>query len=268
MKRPPAIWRISTGDKARAVMPEAELVIFEPAKNLYGVVVSERTTLAADAFHASVVDATPGRKLPTQPIQLVEPALVSGADVDEDGASLRYRMYTMVKDGRGLKLMFWGTRGDVERYVGELDAAARGFAFDALPAIETHAGAYLDRRFGFDVDVPARWSFVDQSPKGSAAIQTFATWTHGPSLMGVLALELPVTDGDWFLDFVEQSIRDQMGPMVVGQARRSEATLGGQPARRLSWPELDAYVLARDGYIYGFITTADAPTSQAFRFVD
>lgn len=269
-RKPTSGWRISEGDKAREFNPVSELTLAEPRRNLYGLAISESDP-GGEEYHASALRNLSGKKqAPTTTLQLGgDVAYTTTVDTEKNGVVTTFRLTTASRAGHAVQLLFWATKDDMVQHAAAVDAAIRGFAFDATPPVERVAGQYRDHRFGFSVDTPEGWDFVDETPADTRAIQTWVTWKQGSSAMfGVIALYTPLPDDQWFLDFVEQAVRDNVGKFATGTATRSEATLGGLPARQLSWTGLDAWVMARNGMVYAFLKTGRGPTPLAFRFLD
>jgi hypothetical protein len=59
-----------------------------------------------------------------------------------------------------------------------------------------------------------------------------------------------------------------VGAKASGRATRSDATLGGRPARRLAWRGFDVYVTLRDGIVHAYLASEGAPGPGAFRLLD
>lgn len=79
-------------------------------------------------------------------------------------------------------------------------------------------------------------------------------------MIGVVAVHAleNADDTDWFLDFLEQLARDQLGNLADTAPTRKQTTLAGVPARQLTWStgmeRLDAYLIVREKTIYALMT--------------
>jgi len=195
-----------------------------------------------------------------------QPGFVSTIDTEVNGVPTRYRVATLKRDTRAVQLVFWGAVGDMTTHADMVDLAIDGFQFDPTPETETYAGEYHDHRFGFAVRPPAGSQLSDETPREMIAMETFVMWRRMPSIVGIVAVNATTMDESWFLDFLENLVHDSIRPLASGGPTRSAATLGGQPARRLSWAGLDGYVMIRDGTIYAFLTSEG--NADAFRLLD
>jgi hypothetical protein len=253
--KPHASWRATAGDAARArTGTDAELFLLDPRRNLTGFVFSDSNVDAS--YHASAVDAVPGKKSKPSTVQLGDQSWqVSTIDSSEDWLHTRHRVATATNGNLGLRVTISGLPTDLERHGAAVDAVIAGFRFDDRPMIENTGGEYRDHRFGFALKTPGGWTFADQFPAQNND-RTFVTWTRGlDQIVGVAAAALPIADEKWALDFLEQLMRDSASGFAIGSATRSDAMLAGHRARRLRWAKLDVYVLLRNGLVYALITT-------------
>ena len=234
------------------------------------MVIPHRTDDSGDRYHERVIASYAGARGNTRRRGEVA---VTDVELNTGGIPLAYRIATRVHDGKALQMVFWADRADMATHGAIVDAAIDGFEYDAtLQRVTRDGGEYRDHRLGFAVRVPgADYRFADQSAGDVEAIATFVTWTRSKDRMiGVVAVHLTVPNADeaWFLDLMEQTIRDGVSAHALGRATRSEATLGGLPARRLAWPGLQAYVTMRDGVVYGWLSTKGSGSPSDFRLLD
>lgn len=107
--KPPAIWRISVGDDARAVNAASELYLVEPDRGLYGLAISETTTASPEDFHLAVVGNFTDARVKPEALQIGKIAAhVSMVDSEQDGVALRFKIATVRDGDRGVQLTFWG----------------------------------------------------------------------------------------------------------------------------------------------------------------
>jgi hypothetical protein len=268
-RKPTTGWRINEGDKAREFNAVSELTMSEPRLNLYGLAISE-VDPGGEAYHASALSNLSGKQdTPTATLKVAgDLAYTSTVDTETNGVVTTFRLTTVSRAGRAVQLLFWATKEDMAQHAAAIDAAIRGFAFDDTPQVERVGGQYRDHRFGFKVEMPEGWELTDETPADTRAIQTWVTWKQGAAMFGVIALYTPLPDDQWFLDFVEQRVRDNVGEFATGVATRSEATLGGLPARQLSWTGLDVWVMSRNGLVYAFLKTPGGASPMTFGLLD
>lgn len=270
-KKPTGVWRITTGDEVRAVNASAEVALYEPSKFLYGLVMPQRGATSADEFHALAVAANPGTKVSERRVGRAHVTVIDSA---VGAATFRWNVATLVEDGFGLQIMFWGQKVDMDAHRTLIDEAIAGFAIGKLEAQTTEGGELIDHRFGFAVRSPGPgYRMQDQTPSGIDAIAKMMMWTRGSSMFGTLAVYFPSTQGTpddkWLLDFLEQTLRDRMGKSNLPRATRSETTMAGVRGRSLSWPGgMAVHVILRDGTAYGLLTSGDTVGPKDFRLLD
>lgn len=254
-KKPAGLWRISTGDDARKLHPDAELSLYQQSKFIYAMVMPQSIDAGGDAFHQMVLAANPGTR---RGHRTVGDARVTILDRDTEAGTFRYHIATLVKHGLGLQIMFWGQPVDMDASWSDIDAAIAGFSIAPLEQTTREGGELVDHRFGFAVRVPeGDFQLSDQTPPGVDAISRIVMWERGGRSFGALALYFPTAslpDEAWMLDYLEQILRDRVGAALSTRATRSDATLAGRPARHLHWAGgFDAYIALRDGIAYGLI---------------
>ncbi|MDX2092592.1 MAG: hypothetical protein SFX73_32305 [Kofleriaceae bacterium] len=270
-KKPVGVWRITTGDEARVLNAEAEISLYEPSKFLYGVVLPQQTTSTAKEFHALALAANPGTKVSEREVGR---ARVTVLDLGHGATQFRWHVASLVENGLGLQIMFWGQKVDMDAQGALIDAAIAGFSIDKLEATSEANGEYIEHRFGFAVRTPGPgFRFRDQTPIGMDAIAKLVMWERGNSMFGALAVHFPTSqsqpDEKWLLDFLEQILRDRVGKANVPSATKADTMLGGVPGRRLTWPGgMAAYVVLRDSTAYAVLTSGDTNGPNDFRFLD
>ena len=264
---PHAIWRIATGDRARAANATAELSFNEPNRNLYGLVFSEPTPSTGAQYHENILTKMTGqnRTKPTTIDLGGMNAFTSTIDMTLAGEVLRYRVTTVVNDGRAVQFTMWATPDDLDRAADVIDAAIHGLRVAHLAKTEEVGGEYVDHRMGFAVKPPAGATVSDDSPGDTTAIETFVTWRTGTTVnLGVVAVYMPGSDETWSLDFMEQRLRDRLS--APASTKHSEVPFAGGTARKLALADFTVYILIRNQIVYAYLTT-NGPL-DGFRLLD
>lgn len=276
-RKPRGAWQIIVGDDARAENSDATLYLEEAGAGIFGLVVAEPGLgVDPEVYHRVVVDGTrSGSDNGSNAAQTVRLGKVKGRRTalitDKNDLKFHYEIVTAVANERAYQILFWGFPANMKDAKAQVAEAIAGFDLAPPGLIDkvVEKGRLQDFRFGFEFR-PARADlvFADSTPKEIQPIGTIYTWTGAGQLILVLALCAlgPGQDEKWFLDFMERICRDRVQSVSLGQATRSESTLGGLPGHRLSWQgntEMDAFFAMRDRSFYALMVVGESGGSTS-----
>lgn len=195
-------------------------------------------------------------------------ALVTEGRASVQGEATRYRLASTVHGEHGLALWIWGPPDAMKNEAELVKRLGASVALEvALPAVEATTSAYSDHRLGFTLTTPSGWAREDLTPATLRETGSLVRWNDGGRWIAVLAVALPGAGSrhPWMVAFLEQLLRDQLGPVARATGERGEDELGGQAATRVSWhaplQRVDALLIARDGIAYALLTVDHDATS-------
>jgi len=188
-------------------------------------------------------------------------ARVSEADATDGGGARRYRLVTSLRVSTGLQLLIWGPAATMTKHADTVTAIGDALQLrPALTPIESKADVYRDHRLGFELIPPSTWTFLDLTPPELTTVGTFLRWEREGRWVAVVAVCLPegLPSTEWFVGFLEQLLRDAVGPIARGAPDRSETRLAGRPARHVVWQaplqRIDAAVASSDNTVIALVT--------------
>lgn len=254
-------WRLRAGAGARAVDPTATLYLEEPTLGVYGTMGGQSTGgLSPDALHRQVLadlGVTPD-EITSRTIAGAE-ARASVVDVADPNTKLSGSYYTTTisRGDRAVVIMFWGNTIHVQPDVLARVVDRVVLHDPPITAIERDGLHHKSHRLGYAVRLPdTSWTYDDETPEPFRELGSIVSWKKGRKQLGVISMNAMSIDQDteWFTDFVEQLIRDQVRTFTAASPTRSETTLGGLPARELVWQSganhLQLFIANRDRTFY------------------
>ncbi|MFI5402032.1 MAG: hypothetical protein ACHQ1G_03775 [Planctomycetota bacterium] len=274
--KPKGFWRASAGDDARLANEDATLYLTEPDRGLTALLLLEEGEgWSAEEYHATITEQSFGAGAPKPVPRRIGDAdgLVSEGDRSLDGPPLRFRIATAVHGGVAMQFVVWAPPEVLARESAAADAAIDGVRFRQLDPSGEQDGRYHDLRFGHSIEAPKGWPRKDMTPEGAGTIASFVNWSKDGGMLGVLAIVVmgEGQDEKWFLDFIDQFVRDGMRGFS-GAREQTESTLAGFKTRRLRWARggesLEIDLLVRERALYAVFaagTSAQRPTLDAAR---
>ena len=254
-------WRAEAGASARAVDEAASLhlvhrdppidvlLILEDAGELDGPRYHEQARQRLDTAGSSRLGPPVEAKVGELAAHLSKG---SGGDVAQ-------RLWTAVDESLALQLIARGS----DRALGGKELAALLRALElrrGVRAVEMTTEVYRDNRLGFELRQPARLHRADITPANLAARGSLVRWEGNGRWLAVAAAHIGrAGEGSaWMGAFLEQLLRQELGPSARGPAERTAIELAGQPAVRLSWAapleHVDALMIVRGELVYALLT--------------
>jgi hypothetical protein len=251
---PPGFWSVQDFDQA---LEHSAETIFYAAELDLGVHVAIETWQA---------DATDDPAATTEAL-LDGTEVLSRDTVDVDGLTVHRAQsldrkqsppvrssFVITKRGEQMISMMAWSLDDSKAVEKAMQAALDGLDFTpALARIELDGRKYTDLLYGFSFDLPSGYS--GEPTIKSLGLGQVASWAKGKEELVTLAM-VGVTDNEaWMSSFFEQLLRDAVGTtQKLGKPERSEGTLGGRPARQLTWKvggmEMFAQIVVEDPLLY------------------
>jgi hypothetical protein len=268
----PAGWTLQAGEAARAVNPDARLYLHNAKLGLHALLVGQTSpNVDAAAYHQALVShaqktvaLVPGKAATSRLGD--KPGLVTAGAGTVGGAPVQYRLYSAIHSDHALQVVGWGADGNAAA----LDALAKSVTLEvALPAVETTTSVHRDHRLGYTLTTPAGWIRKTQPHPALDASGTLVRWDRAGRWIAVLAVAVPggATRQAWMAGFLEQFLRDELGTLTRAPITTKPATLGGQPATRLSWHaamhHVDTFVMQHGGVAYAAITVDNSEEASA-----
>lgn len=257
-------WRIEVGQEARSMQADARMSAEEAGTSIYlraSSGSSGQTSLKgyADQVQGALtmmgVTVT-GRKS----IKLGDRdgmVLVGDASL-RNGAKAQYRaLAALGPDNIGLRVDSWGIVEQMKKHTDMVDEALSGFRFEpSLETIGRDGDVFRDFRMGYTLELGSRWSWEEKTPSSMVGLGSAMQWKSGRSEVFVLSLcALDANhDEEWFFDFMEQRVRENLGALIAGDPKKSTVTVAGESARELVWKtgsaQIYAYLVRRDYTLY------------------
>ncbi|MBW2456422.1 MAG: hypothetical protein JRI68_18015 [Deltaproteobacteria bacterium] len=272
-------WRMMGGEQARWVNPDAVLYLENRRAGLHGLLITEKAgDLDVPAYHRRVVDrlqvmvafAPTSAKASVGDLE----AMASEGEAVVVGDTLRYRIVTTLRGQLALQALVWGTPRAMATHANEATAVAAGLELQGgLTAVAATTDAYRDNRLGFTMMLPPRWQHRDLTTPELADFGTMVRWELEGRWIGVAAAYVldAGRDEQWLVSFLEQLLRDELGPLTRGAPAQTETTLAGKSARHVHWTALmqrvDALLVSQGGVIYAVVTvdSGDGALKEAER---
>jgi hypothetical protein len=279
-------WRVSAGEQARAFNPDASLVIEDPVSGLFGMLIVESAgDMTAQDYHELVTgrvfaDRSTAR---TSPLELG--AALAQSTIGrktEAGLELSYQMVTTVHTGLAVQFAFWGVPQAMQENAAVISKALAGLSFHKrLLRTEALADRYVDHRFGFSYrPISPAWTRTDLTPAELREIGTVLSFQREKAhllMVSICALDAG-QDEEWFLRFIEETMRRKMAGLPLGAPQRDQIALAGETWERLRWRggfEADAHLVMRDKTFYALMSFTDkrgasvpAGAERGFAFLD
>ena len=263
---PAGPWLLSTNAPGHGIPGNPALLLYRPDLGLSVALYRELGT----GDELGTVRALVGQLSSQQPdaIRLdPQPASVPGAArvthdfIDNHGAPGRYEIYTMGRGHDRVELVAWGLRSNLEQAAPELERLARGLRFEPGPIQELDTGprGVKDYRLGYALALPGEGWSARPSPgnvpnPGSSLVD--ASSSRGS--VAVVAVQGAVGNEEWFLGVIEQLVAARVAQAESAAPARSDATLGGLPARRLVWRRgVEAMMAIRGTTYYGVFVVSE-----------
>lgn len=291
--KPKGFWDITIGQEVRAINPVAQVYARYNNSAMHLLIVAEHFKAgdSAEKYHKSAVAAVEKNLSLAVSSRAKKAKLGSGGALQSDsvasggGVELSYRVITSVKGSTAVQLHMWGANSRKKSLEPIMQAAAKNLVLAPIQASSQNQkkGSFRDNRLGFSMSMPRRFKYIDNTPAEIAGIGSFPAWgKDGEDWVGILAL-CALEDGRddvWFMDFMEQRIRDSFGKLVLGvKATEDSGKLAGRSARHLWWLaddlRLDAYLIIRDRTIYALLSTDSKKSTdmrdtalRGFRLID
>jgi len=271
--KPEGFWRMVPAPAARQVNRDAVLYVQAPRLGLHGLLIAEPARgLKVAAYHTRVTDRMAAlvgfAAKPAEPMAIDEvEGLTSEGDAGSMDRRLRYRVVTTVQDDRAIQLLVWGWPELMRAHSKQVAAVAEGIELQAISsAVEQRSGVYRDLRMGFEIQPPADWAQEDLTPEELAPRGTFVRWGRDGQWVAVLAASVlePGSDDDWLVGFIEQALRDEIGPIGRGPLQRATVSVAARSARHLSWSSpvhrIDALLLRSGNTVFGLLAVDQGST--------
>ncbi|HYU16833.1 MAG TPA: hypothetical protein VEL05_12195, partial [Candidatus Acidoferrum sp.] len=224
-KKPSTLWRLKTGDAARADNPAAALVFTDVARGLMGLVIVEDKVGSSEEYHRRVAAELVGdASLRSSPRPLGrEVGQTFVQDFQLEGMPFNRRVVTVADRGRGYRLVVWGAAELMGREQSAVEDAIDGFALEELDGETSSPRRHIDNRLGFALDLPeGSWTRKDMTPDGVRGVGAVTAWESGHEMIMTVAMCTPARNDEWFLDFMEQMMRDRAPGLFSGRAERSD----------------------------------------------
>lgn len=172
------------------------------------------------------------------------------------GAVGRYQIETRTHRGKRLHLFVFGLAHNLERAAGELAELSRGLELAPPPPAEVdwNGTRLSDRRFGFELDLPAGSWTMEAKTTDLGPLSKSYTLSSSKGVVTAIAFHTPTAELEFLQGLIEQNVSRAGGP----PAERSPTVVAGLPATRLVWPSSDA-VLVRQGTILVAIVVEPRP---------
>lgn len=172
------------------------------------------------------------------------------------GAVGRYQIETRAHRGKRLHLFVFGLAHNLERAAAELAELSRGLelAPPPPPEVDWNGTSLLDRRFGFELDLPTGSWTMEAKTNDLGPLSKSYTLSSSKGVVTVIAFHTPTQELEFLQGLIEQNVSRAGGP----PAERSPTVVAGLPATRLVWPSSDA-VLVRQGTILVAIVVEPRP---------
>jgi len=272
-------WHLVGGEQARRVNPDAVLYLDNRRAGLHGLLIAEKAgELDLAAYHRRVVERLQALVTftPTTAKASVGDleALASEGEAQVVGDTLRYRIVSTVRGTLAVQALVWGTPKAMATHANEATAVAAGLELQGgLTAVAATTDAYRDNRLGFAMGLPPRWQHRDLTTPELAEFGTLVRWELEGRWIAVAAAYLHDggRDEQWLVGFLEQLLRDELGPLTRGAPTQAETTLAGKPARHVHWTavmqRVDAVLVSEGGVIYAVIAvdSGDGALQEANR---
>lgn len=275
---PSPAWSMYAGALAKRRV-EAATVFLEARR--FGLaaalVVDEAAGDDAEVHHRAVVDALQQRAAfkASGKSRKVKGNLVTQGS---GALALSFVVATQIVGGRGLQLVVWGEKKNVDANDKEIVALIEGLSSGVPKAIETPPGGYLDRRLGVSAAMPVGWRMEVSTPTELSERGAFVTWEKDRRHVGMMAMCMPPGAGvDWSSRYLEQRLRERIGALARGSEATQRRPVAGREANVTSWhaalENVDVVVFHRDNGVYA-IAAVDhleeglSKAVQSFAFID
>lgn len=274
---PSACWRAWVGTAAANRDADAVLMIECPRQAVRGAMwIDDAQPASLDAHQAADAELFGGmRDGEIRRAAFGEVgALASNGRYDSQGTTWLYALRTYGHGSGHVRVAVYhpvGAGPDAER---EAAAALHAFGAEAAPRpeIESRAGYYEDRRFGFAIEVPGVQFRQEPQPAiGDAGTMVMGSTVGG--MVGVVAVHAPDTTGlDGILDLMREGALGRASPDLFSTPTETTGTLAGQPCRILTFRTLGTrvtiHIFRRGHTAYALIQSPAADHASGFRFVE
>jgi hypothetical protein len=271
---PGGYWRVSAGPEVGRVEPGAIFIATEAQLGYSVVAVPDDGLLAPGASPRASMKGLLGKpvKVPALP-----GGLTDGWEIrwtDDEGLAQVYRVAALRGRAHAFRIQWSGEAEVIARYGDRLDAALAGFAERAgLQAAD--AQPYVDRRWGYRMDLPASWAIVE---RGDDSASARTNWQADPSeLIGVATFTYhDGVTGEATSWWARAAASAAVGQGTAPAPRRSAGDLAGEQAQVLRWDEgstlVTLYLVERGDIVFAVYARGTAATAAmalaAFRWVD
>jgi hypothetical protein len=271
---PGLYWRVSAGPEVAKAEPGAIFIATEAQLGYSVVAVPDDGLLAPGASPRASMKGLVGKPVK---VRALPGGLTDGWEIrwtdDEDTAQV-YRVAALKGRDHAFRIQWSGEAEVIARYGDRLDAALAGFATRVdLQAADVQP--YVDRRWGYRMDLPASWAITERGDDSSSAR---TNWQADPSeLIGVatFAYHDGVT-GEATAWWTRAAASAAVGQGTAPTPRRSTGDLDGAQAQVLQWDEgstrVTMYLVERGDIVFavyarGTIATA-AQAHDSFHWVE
>ncbi|NVB39675.1 hypothetical protein G6O69_17665 [Pseudenhygromyxa sp. WMMC2535] len=255
---PDGFWQVDDFEKARALSASTVLRVQEVELGAH---------LMIEAF---VSDMTPAQTLDAlladKDVLTRNRATIDGVEVERARAIDRsvdppfaYAFMLGTHRGQVIAVSTW-TVGDSPAHDAILTAGLAGLGFEGeLAELKDEGRVHIDQRYGWRVEVPAGFTLKPGSEVPGGRVEAWGQ--GGEELTAMVLTEVASSnEKDWVSSYMEQLLRDQIGPdKMLGAPTRDEVELDGERVRHLRWKgvggQIDADLLVRDGIVYGLLYT-------------
>jgi len=270
-KQPPGFWRISTGARANELLPGAILVATEPRLRIVMFVVPDDAVTEPAHSPAKWAADNIGGKIVSVPGNPRVPALgdwFEGTWVDDVGATHVHRVAPMIGPAHSFRVHLSGVTDAMLANAAEAEAAVAGLEVRTVEA-RTEAGLFVDRRWGYSVDLPG-WVRTDRGDTGTSAD---SYWELGQDQMiAVIAESARGGPQDRFTQMRGRlSASAAVGQGTAPRPRESAGVLAGEDAVKLVWWEgatlVTVMIAEHDHLLYTVFTRGTEATFETARRV-
>jgi hypothetical protein len=260
-KKPPGLWRLSSGDKSGTPVVES-LELENLDSGIAGhIVIEHRPGVDANEWHDERVARHGGKKSPRRTVELANAqAQVTNVEVTNGALDVEIAVGTVVHGEYAIELLLFAHAERMKGAAEEVRAVFGGLELaDDLPKTSVEGGRYVDQRLGFAVVPPSDVRVIDETPKDKAGLGSFLLWKDGQRELRLLAMNWGgnATDSRFVTQLIEQGAREEMTKRL-GAATSKQTTLAGITAEHTSWSSMleraDLVVASHDDSAFVFIS--------------
>ncbi len=246
-KKPQGLWRVSTGDEAKA-MNQDTLFMAESAKSglFVQLIVEDAEGWDPKTYHDAAMsiifgdgNAVYGASGKTLELNGTT-AIVSEATQLPVESGFRYRLATTIVDNRAFQMIVFGVPANFEKASKQAYQAIEAFSFPGATMVPTEAAlpTFRDNRTGFAITVPGSgWSLKQNIQPALEPIGTTIQFTRNNQEILVMALTMlePGQDISWASDTMTNVISANLSRMIDSKPKTTQKSFAGIQWQMQSW---------------------------------